>query len=132
MQALPAIASGEAAPVPQPEQGVTYAAKLTKEEARIDWSRPAPEIDRLVHAFNPWPVAHTGLDGDKVRIWDSSVIDRASDASPGSVVSATAEGIDVATGAGLLRIERLQMPGKRPITAQEFLNANRADGMIFH
>jgi methionyl-tRNA formyltransferase len=132
MEALPLIARGQSQPVPQPEEGITYAHKLTKEEGRIDWSAPAPAIHRLVHAFNPWPVAHAGLGGQQVRIWDSSLPGQACNAAPGTVVRASAEGIDVATGDGVLRITRLQMPGKRAITAQEFLNARSADGMIFN
>lgn len=131
MQALPEIANGGREPVMQSEDGVTYASKLTKEEARIDWTRNAAEIDRLVHAFNPWPVAHTTLGNDKVRIWDSSILSPDSCAYPGTVVAASSAGIDVSTGNGLLRITRLQMPGKRAISAQEFLNANSTEGMIF-
>ena len=131
MEALPRIIAGEPAPVPQPEEGVTYASKLTKEEARIDWKDSAEFINRLVHAFNPWPVAHASLGGEKVRIWESCLTGQLSDLAPGTVVSATAGGIDVATGEGVVRITRLQMPGKRAITAQEFLNARSIDGVRF-
>ena len=131
MEALPLVASGDRKPVPQPEEGVCYAHKLTKQEARIDWSEPALQIERLVRAFNPWPVAHADLGGEKVRIWEASMREGSASAPPGSVIGAGREGIDVSTADGVLRITRLQMPGKRPVTAQEFLNARDMTGARF-
>src|SRR5699024_1335829 len=81
---------------PQGEEGMTYAERLTKQEARIDWAADAPSIARAVRGYAPWPVAHTQLDGQAVRIWQAQVLDEASDAAPGTVVAATREGIDVA------------------------------------
>ncbi|MDX1345477.1 MAG: methionyl-tRNA formyltransferase, partial [Sedimenticolaceae bacterium] len=131
VEALPLIISGDRKPVPQPGEGVCYAHKLTKEEARIDWKQPARQIDRLVRAFNPWPVAHADLDGKKVRIWETEVLEASTSATPGSVVATSRAGVDVATADGILRITLLQMPGKRPVTAQEFLNARDLDGALF-
>jgi methionyl-tRNA formyltransferase len=131
MEALPLITTGDRKPVPQPEEGVCYAHKLTKQEARIDWSKPALQIERLVRAFNPWPVAHTDLDGQKVRVWEAGICEGSATVPPGSVVAASREGIDVSTADGILRITRLQMPGKRPVTAQEFLNARDVAGARF-
>ena len=131
VEALPLIISGDRKPVPQPGEGVCYAHKLTKEEARIDWKQPARQIDRLVRAFNPWPVAHADLDGKKVRVWETEVLEASTSATPGSVVATSRAGVDVATADGILRITLLQMPGKRPVTAQEFLNARDLDGALF-
>jgi methionyl-tRNA formyltransferase len=128
---LELVAAGDRKPVPQPEEGVCYAHKLSKEEARIDWTGSAGQIERLVRAFNPWPVAHAMLEDQVVRIWDARLVEGSAPASPGSVVSTGPSGIDVATGEGLFRIERLQMPGKRPVTAQEFLNARDLTGARF-
>ena len=131
MEALPLIIAGDHKPMPQPEEGVCYAHKLSKEEACIDWSVPARQIDLLVRAFNPWPVAYADLDGKKVRLWETEVLAGSASAAPGTVVATSRAGVDVATADGILRITRLQMPGKRPVTAQEFLNARDLNGAVF-
>jgi len=131
MEALPLIIAGDHRPVPQPQEGVCYAHKLSKEEARIDWKEPARQIERLVRAFNPWPVAHAELDGKKVRLWETQVLEGSTSAAPGTVVATSRAGVDVATADGILRVTCLQMPGKRPVTAQEFLNARDLNGAVF-
>ena len=129
LEALPGIAAGDLAPVPQEASRATYAGKLTKEEAWIDWHRPALEIDRQMRAFDPWPVAQTRLSGTTLRLWAGLPRPEVRHAAaPGRVLSATRAGIDIATGAGVLRLLRLQPPGKRPMSAAEFLNARRLDG----
>jgi methionyl-tRNA formyltransferase len=131
LDALPGIADGTLAAEPQMEDQVTYAHKLTKDEAMIDWHQPAEIIERAVRAFNPWPVAQTRLDTEILRIWeaeadpDSRVTDR-----PGTVISAGKTGIAVATGQGILRILRLQPSGKRAMGAMDYLNARSLDGVL--
>ncbi|HEC07885.1 MAG TPA: methionyl-tRNA formyltransferase [Thiolapillus brandeum] len=129
MEALPGIADGSLQPVVQEEAEATYAAKLEKKEAQIDWNRPAEEIERQVRAFNPWPVAFTPYENANLRIWNAHAIDGMT-AEPGTVMSATREGVDVSTGKGLLRITRLQMPGKRAMDAQDFINSQHIQGML--
>lgn len=130
VEALPGIADGSLIPVPQDDDQANYAHKLTKAEAEVDWSRPAVAIDRLIRAFDPWPVAQTSLEGASVRLWGSELSDLIPPpaALPGQVLAAGKGGIEVATGAGVLRLTRLQPPGKRPMSAAEFLNARRLDG----
>lgn len=128
LSALDGIVDGSLSERVQPEQGVTYAAKLHKEEALLDWSRPASELDRQVRAFNPWPVAETRWNGQQLRVWEAHVVDDASTAAPGTVVAADANGIRVATGAGLLNLMRVQLAGRKVVTAAEFLNAHRIEG----
>jgi methionyl-tRNA formyltransferase len=121
--------------VAQPREGVTYAAKIDKTEAPILWGRHAEEISRQVRAFNPWPMAETRFEGKQLRIWEAEPIEAptSSDAArpPGSVLTATREGIDVVCGAGVLRILKLQLPGRKPLPAEEFLRGQRLDGTCF-
>ena len=129
MEALPGILDASLVPQVQDDSMSTYAEKLRKEEAMVDWDRPAAEIDRMIRAFDPWPVAQTALAGSTLRLWGSELPRTDStDAPPGSVLSTGKTGIDVATGAGILRITRIQAAGKRPMTAAEFLNARDLDG----
>jgi len=111
------------AATPQPAEGVTYAHKLDKAEARLDFGRPAIELERTVRAFDPWPVAEGEIGGESVRIWSAQAIDRHHDATPGSVLSASRNGIELACGNGALRVTALQRPGGNRISAADYLNA---------
>ena len=118
----------------QPAEGVTYAAKIDKSEAPIDWRLSAEQIDRQVRAFNPWPVAETRLNGEQLRIWEVEPLEspRKNDETvPGAVLTAAAEGIDVVCGSGVLRILKLQLAGRKALPAEEFLRGQRLDGTRF-
>ena len=108
--------------LPQPEAGITYAHKLEKSEARLDWNESAIVLERKVRAFNPWPVAEADLAGERARVWGAQAIP-GNGASPGAVIAATKHGIDVACGEGVLRVTRLQRAGGRVVTAADYLNA---------
>ncbi len=112
-------------PHPQPDAGVTYAHKIDKAEARLDWMQPAVALANKVRAFNPWPVAEAQLAGERVRIHGAVAIDEAHAAVPGSVLRAGRDGIDIACGEGVLRIRVLQREGGKAITAADYLNARR-------
>jgi methionyl-tRNA formyltransferase len=131
VEALDRIEAGTARFVPQDDSRATYAGKLSKAEAILDWSQSAEVLERQVRAFDPWPVAQTLFDGDPVRVWSAQALEEtAPGLRPGTVVRTGKEGIEVACGQGRLRITRLQPPGKRPMTAGEFLNARRMDGAL--
>jgi methionyl-tRNA formyltransferase len=127
LHCLRRLAGGEhLAAVPQPPEGVSYARKLDKREAEIDWSQPAELLERRVRAFNPWPVAWCAIGDERVRVWKASHVRLAHGRPPGTVlgtVLADGAGIDVATGCEVLRLLELQPPGKRRMDATDFLNA---------
>lgn len=134
VESLDELRSGRGREVPQPAEGITYAEKISKAEARIDWRQDAVEIWRRVRAFNPWPIAETRFDGGQLRVWDAQMQDCSvtpSSIAPGTVLAATPDGIDVACGNGVVRILRLQLAGRKPLPAREFIKAQRLDGAHF-
>ena len=108
---------------PQSDDGVMYAHKLEKAEARLDFTRAAIALERQVHAFDPWPVAEGDIAGETVRIWSAHAIDKHHPNAPGSVIAAQRDGIDIACGEGLLRVTALQRAGGKRISAADYLNA---------
>ncbi|ANB01712.1 methionyl-tRNA formyltransferase [Ectothiorhodospira sp. BSL-9] len=130
LQGLEGLEAGSLRGEPQDEALVTYAEKLSKAEARLDWTRRAVCLDRRVRAFNPWPVAQTLHEGQPLRLWMSELPAGQASAAPGTVVAEGPQGIDVATGEGLLRITRLQLPGGKPLSAREFLNGRSLLGRV--
>ena len=125
--AIAEFQAGRLVPVPQPMEGVTYAAKIRKEEARIDWNARADLIDRQVRAFNPWPVAETRWQDRQLRVWSAEPAVAAT-GEPGQVLEATGGRIVVATGEGALALTRVQLAGRRAMSAAEFLNAHSLAG----
>ncbi len=112
--------------VPQPEEGATYARKIEKGEARLDWSLPAAVLANRVRAFHPWPVAEAVLAGERLRIHQARALALAHGQPPGTVLAMTREGLDVACGEGALRLQQVQREGGRPVTAADYLNARPA------
>jgi methionyl-tRNA formyltransferase len=118
--ALDGLANGTLRPTPQPDEGVTYAPKIEKSEARIDWTHGAVELERRVRAFNPFPGAVAVARGTEIKVWRAAVL-AAGAGAPGIVLRAGAAGIEVACGSGALRILELQRAGAKRLAADDFL-----------
>ncbi|MFC6216756.1 methionyl-tRNA formyltransferase, partial [Fodinicurvata halophila] len=110
--------SGRITPEPQPEEGVTYAAKLSRAESALDWRRPAVELERKVRAFTPWPGAFCEIEGEKIKVVQASLQGGENGAMPGTVLDTH---LTVACGEGALRLEKLQRPGRAVLEAGAFL-----------
>lgn len=123
VQAVRGLAAGTLADERQDDTLATYAHKLNKDEARIDWSRPAIELERLVRAFNPWPVCHTLLNDETLKILSAVVAE--GQGRPGEVIAASKEGLTIACGEGALRLTRLQLPGGKPLGFTDLFNSRR-------
>jgi methionyl-tRNA formyltransferase len=128
---LDRIAHGELEQRAQDESQAVYADKLVKAEAAIDWTMTAEQIARQVRAFNPWPVAETRYIGRQLRIWEARPVTMTSEQFPGVVLAAGKFGIDVACGAGALRILAVQLAGARQVPARDFINAHPLEGVRF-
>jgi methionyl-tRNA formyltransferase len=127
LEAIAACQDGRIVPQPQPDAGACYARKIERREAAIDWTCDAVEIDRQVRAFNPRPVTETTWSGRQLRIWEATPLPRTIDAPPGAVIE-TGERLVIAAGRGALQIERLQLAGRRAMSAAEFQHAHSLAG----
>jgi methionyl-tRNA formyltransferase len=130
VETLDALQAGSLNAEKQDDNQANYAKKLYKDEAQIDWNKPAKEIARQVAAFNPWPVAQSKNGDEVLRIWNAEALDQQTRPPSGSVLHTDRKGIDIACGEGVLRITRLQRPGGKPQSAAEYLNAHKLDGAI--
>lgn len=134
IQALDQAEQGTLQPVEQPAQGATYAAKIDKREAQIDWNQAAQQIDRQVRAFNPWPVAQTLCEGQQLRVWEAHAVDAvpsaASGASgvPGQVLALEQGGLLIQCQDSVLSLTKLQLAGRRVVTAAEFAGSRNLIG----
>lgn len=138
MDTLSAHCRGELQAVVQPEQGVSYAEKLSKAEARLDFAAQTSELHRQIRAFNPWPVAEASLRGERVRIWSSRQVpvedisvSALAQIAPGTVVDVLADALRVRTGDGLIDLLQLQWPGKKMQDAAVFSQGRELQGEAF-
>lgn len=125
IKTLEQLAEGTAKTEVQDEALVTYAEKLSKDEALLDWTLPAAQLERCIRAFNPWPVSWMVIDDQPVKVWKASVIESHVQAAPGTIVEANKQGIQVATADGILNLESLQPAGKKAMSVQDLLNSRR-------
>lgn len=111
-------------PVRQDDTLATYAHKLDKKEALIDWQNSATEIDRVIRAFNPWPVAFTYLNNKTLRIWEAQALSENSALEAGTVINYNKSGIDISCGEGTLRLLKLQPSGSKAMDVASFMNGH--------
>jgi methionyl-tRNA formyltransferase len=123
LQAIAGLADGSLVGEVQDDSLATYAHKLNKDEARIDWSRPADELERLVRAFNPWPICHSTLNGEALKVLAAQIAE--GNGEPGTILGASKDGLTVACGQGALRLTRLQLPGGKPLNFTDLFNSRR-------
>jgi len=121
---LDLLASGNARPEVQDEALVSYAEKLSKEEARLDWSLSAAQLERCIRAFNPWPMSYFMIEEQPVKVWQATVLPH-QNKQPGEIVLADKQGIQIATAEGVLNLVSLQPAGKKAMSAQDLLNSRR-------
>ncbi|MEZ6966754.1 methionyl-tRNA formyltransferase [Aeromonas sp. S9(2024)] len=120
-----AMAAGNTTAEPQDDALANYAQKLSKEEARIDWTMDAVAIERCIRAFNPWPISWCEVAGQTIKVWQAEVIEHEHSQSAGTLLKADKQGIDIATGKGVLRLLTLQPPGKKAMSVTDLLNSRR-------
>ena len=138
LEALDGYSKGTLQPVPQPSDGVTYAAKLDKAEALIDWNRDALAIERQIRAFNPWPVAETRLDGEQLRLFEADICtspqigadSQSNQPDPGTIVAVRADSVLVQCGAGYLALRQVQRPGRKVVSASDFARASGGEAHL--
>ena len=123
LQALEGLANGTLAAEKQDEALANYAEKLSKEEARLDWTKSATQLWQEVRAFNPWPVSYFEHQGNTIKVWQTQVSTTSSNAAPGTIITASKKGIEVATGDGVITLLSMQLPGKKPLSVADILNA---------
>lgn len=132
MSVIPLIESATIQPQVQDDSLATYAKKISKEEARLDWQQPATVLARQIRGFNPWPVANTQLNDKTLKIWKAQEVIESthnSELKPGQILSKSSKQFQVKASDGLLEILEVQLPGGKRLTASQFLNAHQVDGV---
>lgn len=125
VKAVEGLANGELSATPQDDSQANYAKKLSKAEACIDWQQDAEFIERCIRAFNPWPMSYFTLADKNIKVWQASVQQHSGQQAPGTIIAADKHGIVVATGKDALRLEQIQIPGKKALAAADVLNARK-------
>ncbi|MFG1495670.1 methionyl-tRNA formyltransferase [Saccharospirillum sp. HFRX-1] len=127
IEALDGLEAGTLSGEQQDDALATYATKLSKAEGELDWHRSAAELDRQIRGLTPWPGSYTRWNGDTLKVQQACLLDDTSQSEPGQILAISDAGLDVACGDGVLRLERIQLPGKKAMTVADVLRARRAD-----
>ena len=128
VEAVEALAAGNLSGERQDDALATYAHKLNKDEARLDWRRPARELERLIRAFYPWPICHSTLNGEPLKVL--AAVPGQGNGVPGTILAVSREGLTVACGEGSLQLTRLQLPGGKPLAFGDLFNSRREQFVI--
>ncbi|WP_392561360.1 methionyl-tRNA formyltransferase [Orbus sturtevantii] len=126
LKTLALILSGEAIAEKQDESQVTYAEKLSKQEAKLNWQLPARQLERCIRAFNPWPVSYFEINDELIKVWQANVIEQNSKQIAGTILQADKNGIQIATAEGIINLTQLQPAGKKSMSAADILNSRQA------
>ncbi|WP_241647760.1 methionyl-tRNA formyltransferase [Rosenbergiella metrosideri] len=135
LESLHQLSQNTLVPEKQDDSVATYAHKLSKEEARIDWNLPATTLERCIRAFNPWPFSYFVISDQNIKVWRASAIASNEKMIPGTIISAAKSGIQVATSQGILNLEIMQPAGKKPMSTQDLLNSRQewfTPGTVLH
>ncbi|MEG0291350.1 MAG: methionyl-tRNA formyltransferase [Anaerovoracaceae bacterium] len=124
---LEKIEMGQLIPIKQDDSQATYAQMIFKKDAMLDFSKSAVEIERAIRGFNPWPVCYTSYNGNMLKIWEADVADTNNEKVPGTILSASKDGIEIATGKGSLIAKKVQVAGKKPMKVEDFLRGNNIE-----
>jgi methionyl-tRNA formyltransferase len=135
LETLDAIENGTAKATPQDITHASYASKIEKQDGCISWDKRADEIDCAIRAYQPWPLAYSFIHGDRMNILGAKVLNESTPEKPGTILSLSKAGLVVATGKGTLMIEKIQLPGKKPMLIAALLNGHPhffQAGMVFN
>lgn len=125
LETLDALAAQKVSPEIQNNELATYAGKINKEDALINWQDSAIDIDRKIRAFNPWPIAYTQLGDDVLRVYEAQIVEKQCSEKPGTILTIDKKGMLVATGDNALLVERIQFPGGKAISIADWLNSGK-------
>jgi len=126
LKTLTLVISGKVIVEKQDGAQATYADKLSRQEAKLDWQLSAAQLERCIRAFNPWPVSYVEINGEPVKVWLANVIAQNSNKRPGTILQADKNGIQIATAEGIINLTQLQPAGKKPMSAGDILNSRQS------
>ncbi|KFA58281.1 Methionyl-tRNA formyltransferase [Gilliamella apicola] len=126
LNTLTLISEGKIQPEKQDEAKATYAQKLSKQEAKLDWNLPAEQLERCVRAFNPWPVSYFEVNNESIKVWQAEVVKISHNKPAGTILQADKNGICIATSKDALNMTKLQPAGKKPMLPQDLLNSRQS------
>ncbi|SUY47304.1 methionyl-tRNA formyltransferase [Clostridium putrefaciens] len=124
IETIQSMYKGILSPIKQEDEGSSYASMLDKDIAKINWNETSLNIHNLIRGLNPWPIAHTDYEGQRMKIYKSCVMNKKSEKAPGTILNVSKEGIEVSTKDGVILIEIIQFPNAKPLKVEEYINGH--------